>query len=238
MHACERVSENSHSATCCCIVACLLRLCDPQLFSLGVRACLREFVSHFIQQATIIAHFVARGIETDPKKIRARYLRSWFVIDFIAAVPIDLLATIIFSERTGDGNDEVAFLRATDAAKFLRIPRLFRLLRIFRLARIFSMRANFGAPVSRILLLVFLTVLFIHWDACFEYLAVWLAGFPEGNWADSVQNITNITITGTADTSWKYVAPGPSGPQGQSTSQELSPTMGGGSGSDGLFTQQ
>ena len=136
------------------------------------------------------------GIETDPKKIGSRYLKGWFIIDLIPAIPVDLLATIYFAEET----DPVAVIRGTDALKLLRLPRLFRLLRIFRLARIFSMRSSFGAPVTRIFMLIFLSLLFIHWDACFEYLVLVVNNFPPGSWTEDAGVSPQDN-----QSSWEYV---------------------------------
>eukprot|EP00993_Chasmostoma_nieuportense_P006136 NODE_674_length_1958_cov_43.728017_g625_i0.p1 GENE.NODE_674_length_1958_cov_43.728017_g625_i0~~NODE_674_length_1958_cov_43.728017_g625_i0.p1 ORF type:complete len:621 (-),score=143.70 NODE_674_length_1958_cov_43.728017_g625_i0:96-1916(-) len=107
------------------------------------------------------------GVETDLRVIRNRYLRGWFLLDVIPAIPIDPLAALLSDSHELGTAD---LLRATNTAKFLRLPRLLRLLRLFRLFRAFSMSTFVSAPAARVLMLCFLVLLFIHWGACFEYL--------------------------------------------------------------------
>ena len=48
-------------------------------------------------------NILPNGDETDdPKKIAWIYLQGMFTIDFLSVVPLDLIAMMIFTERTTD----------------------------------------------------------------------------------------------------------------------------------------
>jgi hypothetical protein len=63
-------------------------------------------------------------------KIVARYLKSWFIVDFMSAIPFDLISVVIASEDGSDLSD------AGGGIARLRFLRFFRLLRALKLLRI------------------------------------------------------------------------------------------------------
>jgi hypothetical protein len=69
--------------------------------------------------------------ETRPKKIARKYLHSWFIIDFIACIPVDLFEPIFLS---GDNSD----LDVKSISRLSKLPRLYRLVRLIRLFRLFK----------------------------------------------------------------------------------------------------
>ena len=74
-----------------------------------------------------------RGVTiTDHKVIARVYLKSWFIIDFISSLPVDL----IFLGQTMNGDDASSSL--TDSFKMLKSLRIFKLLRVLRLQRIIN----------------------------------------------------------------------------------------------------
>ncbi|CAC5424198.1 KCNH7 [Mytilus coruscus] len=88
----------------------------------------------------------------DAKKIAKNYVKGWFVIDTIAAIPFDLL---LF----GSGNSQTMTI-----AGFLKLARLLRLLRVLRRIEQF---AEYGAAVLMLLMVSF--TLIAHWLACIFY---------------------------------------------------------------------
>ena len=64
----------------------------------------------------------------DHTKIAWRYLRSWFLVDVLSTIPVDLLVEVF--SGTEDGSQSVGTL------KLLRILRLARLLKMVRLLKI------------------------------------------------------------------------------------------------------
>ncbi|XP_078369357.1 potassium voltage-gated channel unc-103-like [Oculina patagonica] len=85
---------------------------------------------------------------SDPKKIAVLYLKSWFVVDFVAAIPFEFLA-----DPQHEG--------ATTLMGLLKTARLLRLVRVTRKIDRYS---EYGLAV--ILLLTCLFMLTGHWLAC------------------------------------------------------------------------
>ena len=96
-------------------------------------------------------------IVSDRKQIARKYLRSWFIIDFLAAVPFDLI--FVNSPET---------IRITDTARVLRLLQMLRLLRLARIAQFMQKvsRANLiNISILRMTFLVFWVLLVAHWAA-------------------------------------------------------------------------
>ena len=56
----------------------------------------------------------------DPRKIRNAYLKSWFLIDFLSTIPIDLIFVLGNNEEVG-----------TEAAQINKLLRLLRILNYY-----------------------------------------------------------------------------------------------------------
>ncbi|GIY48573.1 potassium voltage-gated channel subfamily H member 6 [Caerostris darwini] len=87
-----------------------------------------------------------------PGKIAVHYLRGWFIIDVVAAIPFDLLFL-------GSETDETTTL--------IGLLKTARLLRLVRVARKIDRYSEYGAAV--LLLLVAAFALIAHWLACIWY---------------------------------------------------------------------
>ncbi|XP_076360745.1 voltage-gated inwardly rectifying potassium channel KCNH6-like isoform X2 [Tachypleus tridentatus] len=111
-----------------------------------------------------------------PSQIAAHYLRGWFIIDVVAAIPFDLL---LFGTETDETTTLIGLLKTA------------RLLRLVRVARKIDRYSEYGAAV--LVLLVAAFVLIAHWLAC-----IWYAiGNAERNimkhrigWLDHLANTT------------------------------------------------
>ncbi|XP_013144635.1 PREDICTED: potassium voltage-gated channel subfamily H member 6-like [Papilio polytes] len=99
----------------------------------------------------------ADEVESDPAKIAMHYLRGWFIIDLVAAIPFDLL---LFGTNTDETTTLIGLLKTA------------RLLRLVRVARKIDRYSEYGTAVLLLLMATF--VLFAHWLAC-----IWYA---IGNW--------------------------------------------------------
>ena len=101
-------------------------------------------------------------IITSPRHIARRYLTSFFLIDFLAALPLDLI--LLASES----------FQTVEFKSVARFNKLLRLLRIFKLMRVLSFAATHGFASSNpslitLLKLLFSLVLMWHWVACGHY---------------------------------------------------------------------
>ncbi|XP_041366402.1 potassium voltage-gated channel subfamily H member 7-like [Gigantopelta aegis] len=97
--------------------------------------------------------FVQNGeVMSDQQQIAFNYIKGWFVIDTIAAIPFDLL---LFGSGTSD---------TMTVTGILKTARLLRLLRVIRRIEQF---AEYGAAVLLLLMVSF--TLIGHWLACIFY---------------------------------------------------------------------
>ncbi|XP_060794815.1 potassium voltage-gated channel subfamily H member 6 [Neoarius graeffei] len=92
-------------------------------------------------------------VVTQPKRIAIHYIKGWFLIDMVAALPFDLL---IFKS----GSDETTTI-------LIGLLKTARLLRLVRVARKLDRYSEYGAAVLFLLMCTF--VLIAHWLACIWY---------------------------------------------------------------------
>ncbi|GAA6077792.1 potassium voltage-gated channel subfamily H member 6 [Tachysurus ichikawai] len=92
-------------------------------------------------------------VVTHPKLIAIHYIKGWFLIDMVAALPFDLL---IFKS----GSDETT-------TTLIGLLKTARLLRLVRVARKLDRYSEYGAAVLFLLMCTF--VLIAHWLACIWY---------------------------------------------------------------------
>ncbi|XP_061564158.1 potassium voltage-gated channel subfamily H member 6 [Cololabis saira] len=109
-------------------------------------------------------------VVTQPSRIAKHYLKGWFLIDLMAAVPFDLL---LFRS----GSDEMATLTS--------LLKTARLLRLVRVARKLDRYSEYGAAVLFLLMCTF--VLIAHWLACIWYAIGFVERpYTETGWLDNL----------------------------------------------------
>ena len=114
-------------------------------------------------------YFEDEALILDLKKIRRKYLCSIdFLVDFVSTIPVDYFAI----SASDCGASQSA--RAGKIFRTLKVFRIFRLLRLLRLGRLFRYAQlyteQYGAAFVRILRLLFLIMMFTHWNACLVFL--------------------------------------------------------------------
>ncbi|XP_074836859.1 potassium/sodium hyperpolarization-activated cyclic nucleotide-gated channel 3 isoform X3 [Carettochelys insculpta] len=124
----------------------------------------------------------------DPHTIKMKYLKSWFLVDFISSIPVDYIFLIVDLETQVD-SDVYKTARALRIVRFTKILSLLRLLRLSRLIRyihqweeIFHMTYDLASAVVRIFNLIGMMLLLCHWDGCLQFLVPMLQDFPEDCW--------------------------------------------------------
>ncbi|XP_067090267.1 potassium/sodium hyperpolarization-activated cyclic nucleotide-gated channel 3-like [Osmerus mordax] len=122
----------------------------------------------------------------DPQKIKIKYLKSWFVVDFISSIPVDYIFLIV---ETRIDSDFYKTARALRIVRFTKILSLLRLLRLSRLIRyihqweeIFHMTYDLASAMVRIVNLIAMMLLLCHWDGCLQFLVPMLQDFPSDCW--------------------------------------------------------
>ncbi|XP_058850851.1 potassium/sodium hyperpolarization-activated cyclic nucleotide-gated channel 4-like [Acipenser ruthenus] len=122
----------------------------------------------------------------DPQRIKVKYLRSWFMVDFISSIPVDYIFLIV---ETRIDSDFYKTARALRIVRFTKILSLLRLLRLSRLIRyihqweeIFHMTYDLASAMVRIVNLIGMMLLLCHWDGCLQFLVPMLQDFPQDCW--------------------------------------------------------
>ncbi|XP_059478608.1 potassium voltage-gated channel subfamily H member 6 isoform X14 [Neocloeon triangulifer] len=120
-------------------------------------------------------------VVSHPGKIAVHYLRGWFLIDLVAAIPFDLL---LFGSDTDEASENTTTL--------IGLLKTARLLRLVRVARKIDRYSEYGAAVLLLLMATF--ALIAHWLACIWY-AIGNAERPllksKVGWLDLLANDTH-----------------------------------------------
>uniref|UniRef100_A0A4W3J3A8 Cyclic nucleotide-binding domain-containing protein n=1 Tax=Callorhinchus milii TaxID=7868 RepID=A0A4W3J3A8_CALMI len=131
----------------------------------------------------------------DPQKIKMKYLKSWFVVDFISSIPVDYIFLIV---ETRIDSEVYKTARALRIVRFTKILSLLRLLRLSRLIRyihqweeIFHMTYDLASAVVRIVNLIGMMLLLCHWDGCLQFLVPMLQEFPPDCWVSLNHMVVN-----------------------------------------------
>lgn len=131
-------------------------------------------------------------VEMIPRRIARNYLKSWFVIDIVSAIPTQLITLLV----DGDGADSNASV--SKLPRLLRVPKLIRMIRlmkVFRIMRLFksSQRGIFtnliekaGLPPAamRASRLMVVTIILSHTLACGWFFCHNMANKGEHTWWD------------------------------------------------------
>ncbi|XP_073787586.1 potassium/sodium hyperpolarization-activated cyclic nucleotide-gated channel 2 [Danio rerio] len=135
----------------------------------------------------------------DPQIISRRYLRGWFLVDFISSIPVDYIFLIVDIESRLESAEVYRTARALRIVRFTKILSLLRLLRLSRLIRyihqweeIFHMTYDLASAVVRIVNLIGMMLLLCHWDGCMQFMVPMLQDFPSTCWV-SKNNMVNST---------------------------------------------
>ncbi|XP_065278244.1 potassium/sodium hyperpolarization-activated cyclic nucleotide-gated channel 2 [Emys orbicularis] len=133
----------------------------------------------------------------DPERIKKKYLKTWFVVDFVSSIPVDYIFLIV---EKGIDSEVYKTARALRIVRFTKILSLLRLLRLSRLIRyihqweeIFHMTYDLASAVMRIINLIGMMLLLCHWDGCLQFLVPMLQDFPSNCW---------VSINGMVNNSW------------------------------------
>ncbi|XP_053320988.1 potassium/sodium hyperpolarization-activated cyclic nucleotide-gated channel 4 [Spea bombifrons] len=122
----------------------------------------------------------------EPQRIKIRYLKSWFLVDFVSSIPVDYIFLIV---ETRIDSEVYKTARALRIVRFTKVLSLLRLLRLSRLIRyihqweeIFHMTYDLASAVVRIVNLIGMMLLLCHWDGCLQFLVPMLQDFPDDCW--------------------------------------------------------
>ncbi|XP_038140301.1 potassium/sodium hyperpolarization-activated cyclic nucleotide-gated channel 2-like [Cyprinodon tularosa] len=138
----------------------------------------------------------------DPRAIRQKYLKTWFLVDFVSSIPVDYIFLMV------DSLDSEVYrtARALRIVRFTKILSLLRLLRLSRLIRyihqweeIFHMTYDLASAMVRIVNLIGMMLLLCHWDGCLQFLVPMLQDFPSDCWVSK-----NLMVNDTWSIQYSY----------------------------------
>jgi hypothetical protein len=97
-------------------------------------------------------------------KIAHRYLRGWFLIDFIPCIPVQYIVMLL--DNGGEGGEEFRSFKA------LRLARMSKMVRLARVMRVLSKyeQLEFFQDYSVVMGLIFVVFLIAHILACLWYM--------------------------------------------------------------------
>uniref|UniRef100_A0A8C1SV17 Hyperpolarization activated cyclic nucleotide-gated potassium channel 5 n=1 Tax=Cyprinus carpio TaxID=7962 RepID=A0A8C1SV17_CYPCA len=141
----------------------------------------------------------SEGAILDLKSIRQQYLKSWFIPDMVAALPVGYILLIADLQYHSDSPSSRAS-KMMRILMFVRILSLVRLLRVSRLVRFFNeveRVSNANLEVVRVFLrilsLFMMIFLLCHWNGCIQYFVPMLEEFPSDCWVRR-ENLMNATV--------------------------------------------
>eukprot|EP00742_Colponemidia_sp_Colp-10_P004866 GILJ01005198.1.p1 GENE.GILJ01005198.1~~GILJ01005198.1.p1 ORF type:complete len:869 (+),score=110.14 GILJ01005198.1:173-2779(+) len=124
---------------------------------------------------------------TRPRSIARAYLRSWFFIDFLTAIPLSEFLALI-SDSGG-----VQLSRFSRLLRIFRITRLFKLLRLFQIVRVLKKHEQQSIALKNLLRigrLAFFLVFIAHLIGCLWFFMSYLDDFGPDTWV-YVNNMVN-----------------------------------------------
>jgi len=117
----------------------------------------------------------------DNRAIASNYLRTWFIVDVIGMVPVDLI--LLHIQQSDDGQGVGGARREMKFVRLLRAMRLFKLLRVLRsnrLLRRYTDRISVPYASVELVKLIAMLLLASHWMACI--LGIIKMNVAEPNW--------------------------------------------------------
>jgi len=118
-------------------------------------------------------YYLRGNLVVDRSEIASNYLKSWFVLDFLASFPYTYILDAAGVSDSGDGSSS----RVSQSTRIIRILRFFRFIRVIRLIRVLKLKNMFGKLESFISLSPALNALagFLRLSAIILFIAHWIA---------------------------------------------------------------
>jgi potassium voltage-gated channel Eag-related subfamily H protein 7 len=135
----------------------------------------------------------------DPKRIAIKYLKTWFLIDFISIMPFDSLGIML-------GSDDMSKFKAARVIRLLRLLKLLRLLRSLRILNRYQDQMGWTALTRTSVRFSLAMMTATHWMACTLKLIPDIEAFKDedGNAFSWLNSTLNDETVGEADPSRQY----------------------------------
>ncbi|PWA23914.1 hypothetical protein CCH79_00010827 [Gambusia affinis] len=175
-------------------------LLDPSVLLMNTES--SKHRTHFHKPAQPDEACLFSSISLHLRAIRQKYLKTWFLVDFVSSIPVDYIFLMV------DSLDSEVYrtARALRIVRFTKILSLLRLLRLSRLIRyihqweeIFHMTYDLASAMVRIVNLIGMMLLLCHWDGCLQFLVPMLQDFPSDCWVSK-----NLMVNDTWGVQYSY----------------------------------
>ena len=113
----------------------------------------------------------------DKRQIVRKYLFKWFAIDLVGSIPWEAIFLVI-QAATADDADENTQVQIVTLVKLLKVPKLLRVGRVVK----YLEKIEGAANVGRILAIMLLMAVFVHWLSCCWWAAAVHSCLPRALW--------------------------------------------------------
>ncbi|KAJ3415551.1 Potassium voltage-gated channel sub H member 7 [Chytridiales sp. JEL 0842] len=123
------------------------------------------FIDIFVQFRTPFRDEQSGQVVRDEKAIAKNYAKSWFFLDLISILPIDMIGF----NPNGDDSTKSSNLTQLRLLRFIRLARLLKLLRVLRASRKlrkWQVYINLRYAALQLAQYAFIIIFLIHWLAC------------------------------------------------------------------------
>lgn len=134
------------------------RIWDYTIDSIMLLDCLLTFFTGYVDADD--------HVTMDQRKIARHYLRTWFFIDFLSALPIDEFTPV---------------LRELRMVRIVRMVRMLRIQKLVRYVKRWEESTSVSHSAVRLVQLILTSFFWVHLDACMLFAVSSLQDFPEGN---------------------------------------------------------
>lgn len=122
----------------------------------------------------------------DHKLIIKNYLKSWFILDLLACLPIDEILNGI--QGTNENNNKSNKIQLVRLSKLPRIYRIIKIAKVFKIFRVISEKNSLfdyfdiNSGIMRLISLLITVLLVVHLIGCFWYYEAKLDEFNPDTW--------------------------------------------------------
>ncbi|DBA03518.1 TPA: hypothetical protein N0F65_011419 [Lagenidium giganteum] len=125
------------------------------------------------------------SLVTDRRVIAKRYLSSWFLLDFVASMPTEYIATAFSDADTAKDRSVMSF-KLTRILRLVRVAKLARLIKVRQFAMKLEDALELDAVFMRLTRLVLQVLLITHVLACFWHMVGYTEDYSSPSWINTL----------------------------------------------------
>ena len=158
------------------------------------------FIVDIVLNCLTAYHDPDGSLVTDRRAMALQYLKSWFFIDVVSSIPVDLI--LEWSQIGSDGGASnlgaAKILKTSKIVKTIRLAKMARMAKLAPLMERFEDTFDINRQTVKILKLFILLIVISHFNACGWYFIGTLEEDPNSSW---LYKANLLSLTGTQLTS-------------------------------------